>query len=45
MFRQMVLGDEMTSPAFIIPTLTVLTIVVAVVLWKLIYVSLQVVGS
>jgi len=31
-------------PAFIIPTLTILAVVTAVVLWKLIYVSLQVVG-
>jgi len=35
----------MMRPVFIIPTLTVASIVVAVVLWRLIYVSFQVVGS
>ena len=35
----------MMRPTFIIPTLTVLSIVTAVVLWKLIYVALQITGS
>ena len=34
----------MTRPVFIIPTLTILSVVVAVVLWRLIYVSLNFVG-
>lgn len=35
----------MMRPVVIIPTLTVLAIVVTVVLWKIIYASLQIVGA
>lgn len=34
----------MTRPAFIIPLLTILSLVTAVILWRLIYVSLNFVG-